>query len=140
MRRLADRLVEGADTEGRIWFAVWGGWSQFHEQPPSRGARVIDAPAPMGPRRLLPSPKPPLIEVGGRQYHVFAGSTAEATALSPWGLSPNLWWPESREWFVNTDVDATSTYVGGPAEVLQRVVDDPDLGALSVAIFDAIVW
>jgi hypothetical protein len=36
-------------------------------------------------------------------------------APEPSEQSANLWWPEDRAWFVATDIDLMSTYVGGSA-------------------------
>ena len=36
-------------------------------------------------------------------------------AEEPPEQSANLWWPDDRAWFVATDVDLMTTYVGGSA-------------------------
>ncbi len=53
----------------------------------------------------------------------------QARGLVP-GFSPNLVWPADRCWFVNTDIDAASTYIGGPAAAVADVLGCADLEAL----------
>lgn len=61
----------------------------------------------------------PTIELPGRRYHVVSGPVAAVVDLrEPDGTSwhnPDLWWPHDRAWFVATDVDFWSLYVGGSA-------------------------
>lgn len=38
---------------------------------------------------------------------------------------PNLWWPDSRAWFVSTEIYASSTYVGGPDVLIAALVASP---------------
>jgi len=46
---------------------------------------------------------------------------------------PNLWWPNDRAWFVATEIDLVSTYVGGRADLVRAIVASPDLEAFEVA-------
>lgn len=46
--------------------------------------------------------------------------------------SPSMWWPEDRTWFVSTDVDAYSTYVGGSAACIDAVLGCPALETMAV--------
>ena len=61
----------------------------------------------------------PTIELPGRRYHVVTGPVAAVVDLrEPDGAAwhhPDLWWPQDRAWFVATDVDFWSLYVGGSA-------------------------
>lgn len=50
--------------------------------------------------------------------------------------SPSFWWPNDRAWFLSTEIDAGSTYVGGPKELIERVLADPDLEALPAGVDD----
>ena len=61
----------------------------------------------------------PAIERPGRRYHVVSGPVAAVVDLrdpdrAAW-RNPDLWWPQDRAWFVATDVDFWSLYVGGSA-------------------------
>jgi hypothetical protein len=65
--------------------------------------------------------------------HVYDGSPALVGCLYPRQdavrVTPTLWWGSSREWFVATHPDATSTYIGGSSELVRAVLEDPDLEA-----------
>ena len=41
--------------------------------------------------------------------------------------SPNFWWPEDRAWFVSTEIDGYSTYIGGSTNLVDRLLGDPNL-------------
>ena len=51
-----------------------------------------------------------------------------------YGQSPSMWWPADRAWFVATEIDGYSTYVGATAACVEAVLADPALGALTVTI------
>jgi hypothetical protein len=53
-------------------------------------------------------------------------------STSVWGVSPNLIWPENRAWFVVTEYDFDSTLVGGSRELIDAILDSPDLEAWEV--------
>ena len=71
---------------------------------------------------------------GGRSYLLFRGSIDEAIRLHrefefhP----PTLWWPDDRAWFVHTEIDASSTYVGGSAALIGRLVGEQILESFEV--------
>jgi hypothetical protein len=43
-----------------------------------------------------------------------------------------LWWPDDRSWFVHTEIDSTSTYLGGPRVFVDRLVGEHILGSFEV--------
>lgn len=43
--------------------------------------------------------------------------------------SPNLIWPSDRRWFVASEIDLDSTFVGGSAELIGELLGDPRLEA-----------
>jgi hypothetical protein len=49
-----------------------------------------------------------------------------------WFQSPSLWWPEDRSWFVHTEVDGMSTYLGGSRAVVDRLVGEQVLESFEV--------
>ena len=55
----------------------------------------------------------PRLTLPSREHLLFRGTVADASRELH-GFSPSIWWPADRAWFVATDVDLTSTYVGGP--------------------------
>ncbi len=52
---------------------------------------------------------------------------------------PTFWWPEDRRWFVATEVNLASTFIGGPGSLVQQLIDDPSLEALPARISDSVV-
>ena len=75
------------------------------------------------------------VRLPGRDYLLRRGPIEAASALSSGHrsapeVSPNLWWPDDRAWFVATEIDYMWTYVGGPQEVIDAVLADPRLEAL----------
>jgi len=59
----------------------------------------------------------PRFEVSHRAYYLLEGTVAAVTLLSYPGFdgwrNPDLFWPDDRRWFIATDVDFWSLYVGG---------------------------
>ena len=83
-------------TPNRAWFAVWEG----HGFP-------IAAPLDLIPRFELPD----------RAYYLMEGPVTAIDRLRYPGddgwRNPDLFWPDDHQWFVATDVDFWSLYVGG---------------------------
>lgn len=52
----------------------------------------------------------------GRRHLLGRGSVGDA-GRELQGFLPNIWWPADRAWFVASDVDLMSTYVGGATEL-----------------------
>lgn len=118
----------------RCFFGVWEGYSDLHE-PPTLLARLPR------PRRRSGSARRRLEGVRtlshlGRTYAVAtaplgavaAGLTGDVHSFQ----APNLWWPPDRAWFVCSDVDLTSTYVGCGEECAAALLQSPDLECLPV--------
>lgn len=68
-----------------------------------------------------------------RFYHLVQGPVEgiRESFLGPWGnkaiwQSANLWWPNDRAWFVATEIDLMSTYVGGTQAYIDAVLGDPN--------------
>jgi hypothetical protein len=92
-------------TPNEAWFAVWEG----HGFDSGAALRQV-------PRFDLPN----------RTYYLLAGPVAAATELRDPGLSgtwfrPDLFWPDDRRWFVATDVDFWSLYVGGDDDFITEL-------------------
>ncbi len=49
---------------------------------------------------------------------------------------PEYAWPSSRSWFVSTDFDCASTYLGCDDDLAARVLDDPAIEALDAELDD----
>jgi hypothetical protein len=48
------------------------------------------------------------------------------------GQTPNLWWPEDHSWCVASEIDLSSTYVGGPSGLIEQLVTDERLETVEV--------
>jgi hypothetical protein len=61
-----------------------------------------------------------------RRYLLYRGPVGAVTNFwfepNPVRESPAFWWPEDRAWFVSTEIDAQSTYVAGPGELIERLL------------------
>lgn len=53
-------------------------------------------------------------------------------------LSPSYWWNESESWFIATQTDATSTYLGGSVALIREVCTSADLEAFEVSADDLV--
>ena len=109
---LVSVLGASTATADTCWFCVWQG---------SGSLPMLDG------HESLPSVRTP-----GREYFLVRG------AVSAVGLfrshmfldgGPNIWWPDDRAWCVATEVDLDSTYVGGSADCIARLLAHPDLEA-----------
>lgn len=142
-------------SPGRAWFAVWDGHgfanatshyarqgtvddatreaieqerSRLRDEDERRNAAIRVALAQL-PRFDLPH----------RSYFLLAGSVSAASQMQDPGplvewRHPDLFWPEDRRWFVATDVDFWSLYIGGDpdfvAEVAGSVPTDSEIVGL----------
>lgn len=124
----------------QCFFGVWEGYTDLHEPPTVLARRRPLARLPHrlrrhgSARRRLAGVR--TLSHLGRTYAVATGSLgAVATGLT--GdvhayQAPNLWWPPDRAWFVCSDIDLTSTYVGCGEECAATLLQSPDLEALAV--------
>ncbi len=81
------------DTPDNCFFALWSGWADVSKLDVAKGAHLH-----------LPD----------RDYIVFQGAidTAKHSAFKWRFQAMNLWWPADRRWFLATDIDLESTYIG----------------------------
>jgi hypothetical protein len=119
------------------WFAIWDGYAWLHGSPAmtalSRDGSNADPPVGL---------TPPLarIQMPSRSYALYRGGLNAARALwdLSWEQSPNLWWPDDRSWCVATEIDLTSTYLGGSAALVGDLVDDRRINAQLASLGDPI--
>lgn len=117
---LAENLTVDTHPRDRSYAAVWDGIPDLN---------VPDTAA--------------LIEVSDRSYRVIslAASDIDTRSLSRiYWQTPNLLWPPSHQWFVATDIDAESTYVGASSTIRQRLLSDVRLEAVEVQPGDSLRW
>ncbi|MBN1095766.1 hypothetical protein JKP76_06830 [Blastococcus sp. TML/C7B] len=107
--RLADVLARHTTTPRDCFFGRWDGYG-------------FDLPDPESPPRLLLR--------GNHDMVLVRGEVADAVrnlAPEPHEQSANLWWPADQAWCVVTDIDLTSTYVGGSAACIDELLRTPGL-------------
>lgn len=124
---LLEVLPRHAPEPGSCWFAIWDGYAWLHG-PPAMTALTRDGSA--DPPAWI---TPPLarIQMPSRSFALYRGGLDAARALwdVSWEQSPNLWWPDDRSWCVATEIDLTSTYLGGSAALVRDLLDDRRINA-----------
>ncbi|MFF3764260.1 hypothetical protein ACFYYR_09260 [Streptomyces sp. NPDC001922] len=114
---LCEVLAAHTTTPESCYLGLWDGW----------GWLTAD-----GPR----------VHLSGRAYLLYEGPVEAATDLGDRGAgcflpqSPNLWWPRDRAWCVATDVDLDSTYIGGPAPLIEELTGSSRLEAVRAELSD----
>ncbi len=100
---LATVLAEHTTTPDSCYFGFWEGlgMSGFSEHQP---------------RVSFPS-----------RAHLLGHGTIGDAGRELHGFLPNIWWPADRAWFVATDVDLMSTYIGGSTEMANALYGETDL-------------
>ena len=114
--RLADALAPHTSTPADCWFGVDNTWH-----------------ADAGPT----------LHLGGVYYLLVRGPVELAAvnfADEPVEQSANLWWPDDRAWFVATNVDLMSTYVGGSAACIADLLAADGLEVAAVAADQRVTW
>jgi hypothetical protein len=128
-------------TPDRAWFAVWEG----HGFANGRTRIAMQGPLDDSMREALARERSrlrdederrnasirtalsevPQFELPHRVYYLLTGPVAAATQLQdPEDLHetgwrrPDLFWPDDRRWFVATDVDFWSFYIGGDHDLI----------------------
>lgn len=117
---LVHLAVETSDLE-EIWMLTWTGFGG----PPD----IVG----------LPTRVTWFLAITGREYVLRKGSiTSTPTSLEDRRFTnpPTFWWPDDRRWFASSDIDASSTYIGGSKELIERILKDPSLEAFPADLND----
>jgi hypothetical protein len=126
---LAEILRTWTTTPDNCWFCLWEGYGWDNIVLATRGE----------PSPVLPDPIPetarqgPRVHLPARDYLFYSGPVEAVLATVPLANSeqtPNLWWPADRTWCVASEIDLAWTYVGGPADMIERVLASEDIEAL----------
>lgn len=75
------------------------------------------------------------LHLPARDHYLFTGPlgrTARPFRFGMWEQSPSMWWPADRAWFVATEVDGFSSYVGGSQAAIDGVLASCELEAIHV--------
>ena len=130
-----DVLTRFTTTPDVCFFCIWEGWGEFggpesfaYLSPTGTGGRLQEGSEDDLLRRLKRAKR---LEIGLFGYIL---STGPMDAFLEVGGSPSLWWPQDRAWCVASDVDLTSTFVGGTEECIAHLVGHLDLEALPIGL------
>jgi hypothetical protein len=131
---LRDLLSPHTSTPDDAWFGVWDGYGQFHDGASAHltsDGKGGEIPGCL-PDRLRPEHR---LQMPGRQYYLARGSLAELPTAyelfgGGWNQSPNLWWPADRAWFVATEIDFVSTYLGATEAAIETILASPSIEAM----------
>jgi hypothetical protein len=121
---LTSVLARHTRTPDACYFAVWDGEGWL--PPEVRSAPTFSAPH--------------------RTYHLLTGPVGAVGELAdesqplraPW--SPNLWWPQDHAWFVATEVDLKTTYIGAHPSCVEQLMSLPGVEAATVSPDLGIDW
>ena len=125
---LADLLSRYTDTHELCYFGVWEGYGQY-----SGGTAMLTSD---GRGRRLGVPRDirraQRVKGSGFHYLLYEGALEGILGFYSHFLAhpPNVWWPADRAWFVATDVDLNSTYVGASQECISELLDHPSVEAV----------
>jgi hypothetical protein len=118
---LVELLRAHMPTGGPCWCCIWEGWGWVY--------RVVHPP-----RWRVDSPR---VHLPGRDYVIYSGPIDDALAfVESERQTPNLFWPKDRSWCVATEIDYTSTYVGGSRALIDRILADHRIEALPAELTD----
>jgi hypothetical protein len=115
LRILVEHLRRETTTPDVCWFAMWEGFGGLDDEAIRER-----------------------VELPHRNYLLYGGAIDRALESRmepfPFDQSPSLWWPEDRTWFVATEIDFDSTFVGGDDGLIAALISDKRLEALPIAL------
>jgi hypothetical protein len=114
LSELAAVLSEFTRTPELCWYCVWTGYGGIEE---SESGAQIHYPV-------------------DRDYFVSSGPIEAVTSFSHDG--PNIWWPDDRAWCMASEIDLATTYVGGSARCIERLLGAERLEVLPVSLDDRV--
>ncbi|MGH7174884.1 MAG: hypothetical protein ACREGR_00810 [Minisyncoccia bacterium] len=132
VRVLLESLSASTITSEECFFCLWMGYLGSASVMYTSSGPSVRLPPPPQPARVVALPL--------REYALFEGPLSSASAFesaSHWHhQSANLWWPADRAWCVASEIDLQWTYVGGSAELVNRILTDDRIEALPAAPAD----
>ena len=133
---ITDILAAFTTTPKQCYFCIWEGRGGLFGDDGSF-AYLGAAGGSSGPqhsrnretRERIKTARP--IEIGSFTYLVFVG---RLDAILHGREMPSIRWPQDRAWYLATDIDMTSTIVGGSADCISQLVADPRLEAMPISV------
>jgi hypothetical protein len=139
-------LAEHTTTPQDCVFGVWEGWAWFNGTGMTASTTYFDGepevrPEPVPGSWFLDLLAPTITLPMQRTYALYTGPVGDALRFGEWRTrnvfrphSPNLIWPADHAWCVATEIDFNSTLVAGPATLVQDIVANPNIEALTINI------
>jgi len=80
------------------------------------------------------------VHLPNRHLLLYGGPLVAAAefATTPWQPTPNLWWPDDHAWCVASEIDLTSSYIGGAQALIGRLLADARFEAVAAQLTDPI--
>ncbi len=106
-------------NQQECWFGVWTGYGLTYKP---------DVPDTVS------------IDTGWREWVLFRGPihTLDFRFFVEESQSVNIAWPEDKSWFVATEIDILSTYVGGSKALIRDLLNTKELDISEASISDNI--
>jgi hypothetical protein len=138
--RLRDLLARYTSTPDQVWFCVWNGFGDLKIHP--EGSAILTTGRLTRKRRRARRPPPaPTLQLPNRAYYLFSGPIRGiGESMRAGWQSANLLWPEDRAWCVATEIDFAWTYIGGGDALIQGLIKDPALEAMTAQIQNGITY
>ncbi len=145
VERLAS-VLDSSDDRDVCWFGIWSGWGflspRGHAELRPRGgwfSELRERRRGNREARRCEDRMPPQMTVIGEGCFLIRGTVSDAArfTFNGWFQSPTLWWPDDRTWFVHTHIDATSTYLGGSRDAVDRLIGEQIFEVFEVGAGDA---
>lgn len=81
----------------------------------------------------------PRVRLPHRDNFLVHGTVRDAVRTLGW-CGPNLWWPQDRAWFVATDIDLMSTYIGSSTDCALALAVHPTLEVIDTSNLRTVTW
>ena len=104
------------------WVGLWQGWGRTWYV------------------RHVPLPTKSVDTGGGREWDLFRAPLEEAFAPFLENQTASLIWAADRSWWLTTDIDLDSTYIGGSARLIESVLATDKLETWPAQPEDNITW
>lgn len=153
LAHLCHALADHTATPERCFFGLWEGRGWIGggsirpavARPSGANAAPVSADAPIAPAFSAEELRRPRLRLPSRDYLLLAGPLEAALQIGCWPApecfapqSPNLFWPADRAWCAASEIDFDSTLVGGTPELVDAILDAPELDAWAVAPDDSL--
>lgn len=151
--QLVSILERFTNTPTECYFAYWEGWGDPSSMVLVRKGAFGGLRTRLALMKDLTVPPPDEspraardqaahFKTPGRGYYLYRGDISEVT--TPWNdfrsSFPTMWWPADHAWFVHTEIDLDTTFVGASRACIDTLLADDSLEAWEVELSQRITW